>query len=97
MTRDDIRNTASTLAHYWHASASEKDRAGIVRLILTHAAELRPALCVAIARCLEKRKAYTASVLFEVWLLELAGLDDDEDERAALKSLAELEQARDAG
>lgn len=94
MTRDDIRNTASTLAHLWAASTSQKDREGIMRLVMTHAADIRPALCVSVARCLEKRQAYTASTLFEFWLLDATDIEAEADERAALQSLAELEQAR---
>jgi hypothetical protein len=95
MTRDDIRNTASTLAHYWEAAASDKDRAGVVRLIMTHEDDIRPALVVAMARYLLARDAGYSALLFEIELMGLAGIDEgDEEERDAMRALADLEMAR---
>jgi hypothetical protein len=97
MTRDDIRNTASTLAHYWCAG-NQRDHEGVRRIILSHAVDMRPALCANMLRFIEQRGGNWGA--FEGLLCDLAGLDNEDDERdeqAAMLALAMQEQARDAG
>jgi hypothetical protein len=76
MTRDMVRDTASTLAHLWTGS-DPKDRLGVERIIRSHCIELRPVLAAHIMRYLEARGFYTQAAAFEAMLFELAGVDDD--------------------
>lgn len=103
MTRDDIRNTASTLAHHWVGGDTLRDREGVRRIILSHAVDLRPVLCAHVLRYLELRGWYTQAERFESMLFDLADLPDDgtpsdlkglHDDIVAARSLAELEQGR---
>jgi hypothetical protein len=88
MTRDAIRDTASTLAHLW-TGADIRDRQGVARILASHAADLRPVLCAHIMRYLEARGFYTQAAAFEAMLFDIAGVPDDEPvPRYALPELA---------
>jgi hypothetical protein len=77
MTRDDIRNTASTLAHHWVGPDTLRDREGVRRIIISHTEALRPPLCAHIMRFLEHRGFYTQAEKFEALLFEMANVPDD--------------------
>lgn len=73
MTRDNIRDTASTLAHLW-TGKDRRDQYGVERIIRSHACDVRPVLCAHIMRYLEHRGVDITA--FESMLFELAGIDD---------------------
>jgi hypothetical protein len=77
MTRDNIRDTASTLAHLWVGPDTLKDREGVRRIILSHTEALRPPLCAHIMRYLEHRGFYTQAEKFEAMLFDLADVPED--------------------
>jgi hypothetical protein len=72
LTRDNIRDAASTLAHHW-VSAEPKDREGVERIIRSHPVPLHPVLCAHVMRYLELRGFYTKAEQFEGLLFDLAG------------------------
>jgi hypothetical protein len=72
LTKDNIRDAASTLAHHW-VSAEPKDREGVERLIRSHPVPLHPVLCAHVMRYLELRGFYTKAEQFEGLLFDLAG------------------------
>jgi hypothetical protein len=76
MTRDALRDTASTLAHLW-TGADIRDRMGVERILRSHGEELRPVLCAHIMRYLEARGFYTQAAAFEVMLFDMAGVPED--------------------
>jgi hypothetical protein len=71
LTRDMVRDTASTLAHLWTGSDT-RDRLGVERIIRSHAPELRPVLCAHVMRYLEARGFYTQAAAFEAMLFDIA-------------------------
>lgn len=77
LTRDAIRDTASTLAHHWVGPDRIKDRLGVQRIILSHHESLRPVLCAHVMRYLEQRGWFTQAAAFEGLLFDLAGVEDD--------------------
>jgi len=76
MTRDAIRDTASTLAHLW-CGDDKRDQLGVERIIRSHSEALRHVLCAHIMRHLEVRCPEKA-VAFEAMLFEVAGAPDEE-------------------
>jgi hypothetical protein len=72
LTKDNIRDAASTLAHHW-VSAEPKDRVGVERIIRAYPAPLWPALCAHIMRYLELRGWYVKAEQFEALLFDFAG------------------------
>jgi hypothetical protein len=72
LTRDNIRDAASTLAHHW-VSAEPKDRAGVERIVHAYPQALQPVLCTHVMRYLELRGFYVKAELFEAFLFDLAG------------------------
>jgi hypothetical protein len=76
MTRDAVRDTASTLAHLW-TGADIRDREGVARILRSHSAELVPVLAAHIMRYLEARGWYTQAAAFEAMLFDMAGVPDD--------------------
>lgn len=48
VTRNDIRNAASTLAHHWARGDSDKDREGVRRIITAYPPAMRLPLCALI-------------------------------------------------
>lgn len=76
MTRDAIRDTASTLAHLW-CGDDIRDQQGVTRIIRFHTGRLRPVLCAHIMRCLQERCPEKA-VTFEAMLFEVAGVPGDD-------------------
>lgn len=75
-TRDNVRDTASTLAHLW-TGADHRDQCGVERVIRSHPIELRPVLCAHIMRYLELRGFYTKAEKFEGMLFDMADVPDD--------------------
>jgi hypothetical protein len=78
LTRDMVRDTASTLAHLW-TGPDVKDRLGVERIIRSHPVELRPVLAAHVMRYLEARGFYTQAAAFEGMLFDLSGVPADED------------------
>lgn len=76
LTRDNIRDAASTLAHHW-ASKDRRDRLGVERIYLAFPVELQRPLGALVMRMLELRGLYTAAAAWEGLLFELAGLEPD--------------------
>jgi hypothetical protein len=76
VSRDMVRDTASTLAHLWLGS-HPMDRVGVERIIRSHCAPLLPVLCSHIMRYLEARGHNDAAVAFEAMLFEVAGVSED--------------------
>lgn len=76
LTRDMVRDTASTLAHLWTGS-DVKDRMGVERIIRSHPVDLRPVLAAHVMRYLEARGFYTQATAFEGMLFDLAEVHDD--------------------
>jgi hypothetical protein len=76
MTRDTIRDTASTLAHLW-CGDDVRDQLGVERLIRSHSASLRPVLCAHVMRYLQQRCPEKVAT-FEAMLFDIAGVPDDE-------------------
>jgi hypothetical protein len=74
LTRDCIRDTASTLAHLW-TGPDCRDQIGVERIIRSHPVELRPVLCAHVMRYLEARGADVAT--FETLLFEMADVVDE--------------------
>lgn len=72
LTRDNIRDAASTLAHHW-VSADSRDRLGVERLIRAYPHQMRPVICAHIMRHLVLQGFYTQAEKFEDLLLDLAG------------------------
>lgn len=77
LTRDMVRDTASTLAHLW-TGADVRDRMGVERIIRSHPDPLRPVLCAHVMRYLEARGFYTQAAAFEAMLFELAEVSADD-------------------
>jgi hypothetical protein len=76
ITRDNIRDAASTLAHHW-TSADRRDRLGVERLLLAYPVELQRPLAALILMRLEERGHYTGAAAFEALLFDLAGLEPE--------------------
>lgn len=74
MTRDNIRDTASTLAHLW-TGVDIRDQLGVERIIRSHPVELRPVICAHVMRYLEARGFHAAAVSFEAMLFDMAGVE----------------------
>jgi hypothetical protein len=72
LTKDNIRDAASTLAHHW-VSADRKDHEGVERIIRAYPSMLQPVLCAHVMRYLELRGWYVKAERFEAFLFELAG------------------------
>lgn len=72
LTKDNIRDAASTLAHHW-VSDEPKTRHGVERLIRAYPSALHPALCAHVMRYLEQRGWYVRAEHFEAFMFELAG------------------------
>jgi hypothetical protein len=79
LTRDAVRDTASTLAHHWTGPDTLRDRLGVQRVILSHPEALRPVLCSHIMRYLEARGFNTQAAAFEAMLFDLAGVAPEDD------------------
>lgn len=77
VTRNAIRNAASTLAYLWARHESFSDRAGVERLILSHPVSVRPALCVNIHAQLIARHEPEMAQEFEALLMDLADVAED--------------------
>ncbi len=79
MTRDIIRDTASTLAHLWCGDDS-RDQQGVTRIIRSHSRShseaLGSVLCAHIMRYLEERCPEKA-VTFSAMLAGVAGVPDE--------------------
>jgi hypothetical protein len=75
-TRDNVRDTASTLAHLW-TGADRRDQYGVERIIRSHPESIRPVLCAHIMRYLELRGLYTKAATFEGMLFDMADVPDD--------------------
>jgi hypothetical protein len=71
VTRDDIRNAASTLAHHW-ATRDPKDREGVRRLIAAYPPATRLPLCALILECLEADQR----VAFDGLLFDMADIEE---------------------
>jgi hypothetical protein len=76
ITRDNIRDAASTLAHHW-TSSEHRDRLGVERLYLAYPVELQRPLGALVMRNLELRGFYRQAAAFERMLFDLAGLEAD--------------------
>ncbi|WP_368508076.1 hypothetical protein [Bradyrhizobium lupini] len=74
VTRDDIRNAASTLAHHW-ATRDPKDREGVRRLIAAYPPATRLPLCALILERLQDYKGDTVSA-FESLLFDAADIEE---------------------
>lgn len=71
MTRDTLRNAASTLAHHWENN-SGIDRIGVERLIDAYPPAHQRHLCALVLSYLEQRGAYTSAMAFESMLYDAA-------------------------
>lgn len=71
ITRDNIRDAASTLSHHW-STRELKDRAGVERLIYAYPCAMRPVICALILRYLEARGGDWST--FESMLFDMAGI-----------------------
>lgn len=78
ITRDNVRDVASTLAHHWVGSDPVKDREGVRRIITAYPTAMRTALCALILWRLEGQGFYTAAGAFESMLFDMAGIEPDE-------------------
>lgn len=74
VTRNDIRNAASTLAHHW-ATRDPKDREGVRRLIAAYPPATRLPLCALI---LERLQDYPAESVgaFDGLLFDMADIEE---------------------
>jgi len=73
MTRSNLRNAASTLAHHWAVAPEgslSANRLGVERLLLAYDPEVRCALCVAIAHTLHTRHGAHHADAFEDMLYD---------------------------
>lgn len=77
VTREDVRNAASTLAHHWVGADPAKDREGVRRLIVAYPEAARVPLCAHVLRYLELRGFYTQAEKFEGMLFDLAGIEEE--------------------
>jgi len=74
VTKNNVRDAASTLAHHW-CGADAMDRVGVERVILAYPQALQLPLCALIMHTLEGRGFYTQAAAFEGWLFALADVD----------------------
>lgn len=75
VTRDDIRNAASTLAHHW-ASRAPKDREGVRRLIAAYPPAMRLPLCALILERLVGMNDGYGSDAFDALLFDMADIEE---------------------
>jgi hypothetical protein len=99
MTRDGIRDAASTLAYHW-TSAESRDHQGVERMMLAFPVELQRPICALVLFFLEQRGAYTRAAAWERLLFDIAGLPPDPrqnldlQEESASDQTAYIELAR---
>lgn len=75
VTRDDIRNAASTLAHHW-AQRDAKDREGVRRLIAAYPPATRLPLCALILERLGDYPETGLRAAFDGLLFEMADIEE---------------------
>jgi hypothetical protein len=75
VSREDIRNAASTLAHHW-ASREPQDREGVRRLIAAYPAAYRLPLCALILERLHFSYASEATEAFDGLLFDMADIEE---------------------
>lgn len=76
VTRDDIRNAASTLAHHW-AQRDPKDREGVRRLIAAYPPATRLPLCALILERLNTLYGDHGGVhAFDALLFDMADIEE---------------------
>lgn len=74
VTRDDIRNAASTLAHHW-ATRDPRDREGVRRLIAAYPPATRLPLCALILERLQDYAGDTCTA-FDGLLFDMADIEE---------------------
>ncbi|MGM5019190.1 hypothetical protein [Tardiphaga sp. 367_B4_N1_1] len=75
MTREDIRNAASTLAHHW-ASRDPQDREGVRRLIAAYPLAIRVPLCALILERVHATYPPEALQAFDNLLFDMADIEE---------------------
>jgi len=74
LTRDSVRDAASTLAHMWSAATSEKDRQGVDRIIQAFSAPTRCVVSALVLHFLEQRGFYTQAAALESLMFDHADI-----------------------
>jgi hypothetical protein len=92
MTRDNIRDAASTLAHHW-TSGEPRDWQGVERLLLSYPISLQRPLCALVLLFLQERGWYTRAAAFERFLFDLAELPPDVYQKPGNQEYAYVERA----
>ncbi|WP_316235081.1 MULTISPECIES: hypothetical protein [unclassified Bradyrhizobium] len=76
ISRDVIRDVASTLAHHW-IGPDRMDSIGVERIIKSYPHTMRPVICALIILQLERQGFYTQAAAFEGLLFDLADIAQD--------------------